>query len=63
MTKKRQSVDLGLWQSITNLDYDAVMQNRNLYYAGVKNQETRQACSIYKIYRYRLSKKRANNDT
>lgn len=57
MTRKRQAVDLQIWQSVTNLDYDTVMQNRNLYYAGVKNQETRQACSIYKIYRYRLSKK------
>lgn len=52
--RPRQEVNIKLWQSITRLDYDDVMIMRNMYYCGVKNAETRKACSIYKFYRARL---------
>lgn len=52
--RPRQEVNIKLWQSITRLYYDDVMSKRNMYYNGVRNDETRKACSIYKFYRQRL---------
>lgn len=57
MTRKRQDFNQEIWQSITNADYDDVMANRNLYYNGIKNKETRQACKIYKMYRGKMKYK------
>lgn len=52
--RPRQEIDIKLWHSITTLDYDDVMCKRNMYYSGVRNDETRKACSVYQFYRARL---------
>lgn len=52
--RRRQEFNANLWQSITKLDYDDVMLKRKMYYCGVKNAETREACRVYKLYRSRL---------
>lgn len=44
--RPRQEIDIKLWHSITTLDYDDVMCKRNMYYSGVRNDETRKACSV-----------------
>ena len=45
--RRRQEFNAGVWQSITKLDYNDVMLKRNMYYYGVKNAETREACRVY----------------
>ena len=52
--RHRQEFNANLWQSITKLDYDDVMLKRKMYYCGLRNDETREACRIYKSYRARL---------
>lgn len=55
--RRRQEFNANLWQSITTRDYDDVMLKRNMYYCGLRNDETREACRIYKSYRARLKEK------
>ena len=55
--RRRQEFNSNLWQSITKLDYDDVMLKRKMYYCGVRDTETREACRIYKFYRARLKEK------
>ena len=55
--RRRQEFSESVWQSITKLDYNDVMLKRNMYYCGVKDAETREACRVYKLYRARLKDK------
>ena len=52
--RRRQEFNESVWQSITKMDYNDVMLKRNMYYCGVKDDETREACRVYKLYRARL---------
>ena len=55
--RRRQEFSESVWQSITKMDYNDVMLKRKMYYCGVKDAETREACRVYKIYRARLKDK------
>ena len=52
--RRRQEFNESVWQSITKLDYNDVVLKRNMYYCGVKNAETREACRVYNLYRKQL---------
>ena len=55
--RRRYELNESVWQSITKLDYNDVMLKRNMYYCGVKDAETREACRVYKLYRAMLKNK------
>lgn len=51
MGRKRKPFCAVTWGKISDLDYDTILQNRSLYYAGIQNDETRLACKLHNQYR------------